>query len=412
MKKHSLIVLLLVILSTQLNAAEYLKGKMVDWNKTETEIFYDRTQVTISAVVFQSVYKVFDAGKKLQSTVTITHDRSKEMMFVSIKPEGTAAKGYAIRYDSEVSGLIFSDISNVDTGYNLMQAYRYVVSFADANRDYPIVHKIRTDKGQDILMDPVSRIRLKMHRDMVKNIPAANIEAVTHEPTFNTFYNLTQNDALSAELLKMRNGLYALNQVYTDSVSRWYKAMQVQVDVRVTDKKVKQDERNYFGEMAKGKANGPGLLIEKGNIYQGVFVMGSFISGLAVIKTDNFKYEGQYANNAYTGMGWLSQSNGSYLLGIFKNSVIETGIALSKSETGETYFGSFKNNQRNGYGELRNNNNLYFGEFVEGKLVRGYTKEVDQFGYATYSRIEGGKKAPADLKMAEDFFNSVVASNN
>lgn len=410
MKKYTLLCLLCCLFFTTY-AAEYLKGKVVSWDKAERDIFYDRTQLGINAFVFQSVYKVFGSNKKLESTVTVTHDRQKEMIFLAIKPEGGSSKGFTVRYDSEVSGIIFSDVSNVDTGYNLSQAYRYVVSFTDANRDFPVLHKMKTDKGDDILLDPISRIRLKIHRDLVKKIAVADIERNTPEPTFKAFYNALQ-DELSEELFKKRAALYAMNDALTDSVTRFRKALDVQIEVRLKDRKVRQDDRKFFGESRKGEPNGPGLLIDNGNIYQGLFTEGKLTSGLAALKNSVYQYTGQYLNSAINGVGWMSHPDGSYLLGVFSNSKLQAGVSLVKEKDGSIFFGTFKSNQRNGYGELRNTKgDLFFGEFVNGKLVKGYAKEVDQFGYATYSKIENGSKTSADLQMAEDFFGTVTASN-
>ena len=57
--------------------------------------------------------------------------------------------------------------------------------------------------------------------------------------------------------------------------------------------------------------------------------------------------------------------------------------------------------------ELRNpQGNCYYGEFQEDRLITGYAKEVDQFGYATYSRIEKGAKRSIEPQEAGEFFNA------
>jgi len=59
------------------------------------------------------------------------------------------------------------------------------------------------------------------------------------------------------------------------------------------------------------------------------------------------------------GMGWLKNSNGSFLLGQFKDGKLVEGISLSK-DNNEVFFGNFKNNHRTGYGELRNSRVIAF----------------------------------------------------
>ena len=107
----------------------------------------------------------------------------------------------------------------------------------------------------------------------------------------------------------------------------------------------------------------------------------------------------------------MKYKNGSYLLGTFANNELSNGIALQKSITGETYFGGY-NGKRTGYGELQNNTGgKYAGEFANDRLIKGYAKEVDQFGYYTYSLIERGIKTTIDSKTVEAFFGLTLSSN-
>ena len=101
------------------NAQDYFTGKLIDKNQEQKEIFYDRTQNDISASVFQTVYKIFDADKKPLYTVTLTHDRFKAILFISIKTIGADPSGRTVTYDKSQCGLIFSDAATLDTSFNI-----------------------------------------------------------------------------------------------------------------------------------------------------------------------------------------------------------------------------------------------------------------------------------------------------
>jgi hypothetical protein len=152
-------------------------------------------------------------------------------------------------------------------------------------------------------------------------------------------------------------------------------------------------------------------LISGGNIYDGNFAKGLFVSGKCVIKTKAGVYYGQCFKDSMNGNGWLKYNNGSFLLGNFKAGKLISGISLAK-DNGEVFFGTLINNQRTGYGELRNSRgDSYYGEFLNGRLIKGYCKEVDQFGYATYARVDKGKKETVSAQLAQAFFDAKNAAN-
>lgn len=406
MKRPLLTFFLLFFTTVVSHAEEYLTGKLILSDKSEKDVLYDRTQFSISGNVFQSVYKVFNTEKKLLYTVTVTHDKTKEVMFFGLKTEGGGVKGFTVRYSSDSSGLIYSDISNTDTLFDSKLPYSYLISFTNAERDYPVLHRIKTDEGNTLTLDAISRIRLKLHKEQLHNV-GIRPTLVKQDWTFQS------KDALGNELYKARLELFKLNTELAQLISEIRNNIQVEIKKRFTDNRVFADERRYSGDMRKGQSQGNGLLVEKGNVYQGTFNNGQLTKGNAAIKTNVFEYVGQYSEDGYNGVGWLKYANGSYFLGTFSNSVFTTGVNLSKDVDGEIYYGSCKGNQRTGYGELRSNNgDFYFGEFLNGKLVRGYTKEVDQFGYATYSKVENGTKKSADQQVAEEFFNAVLLVKN
>lgn len=406
MRKLLLAVLLLVFCFWIARAEEYLGGRLIAVNKLEKDILYDRTQLSISGGVFQSVYKVFNTDKVLLYTVTVTHDQKKEVMFFGLKTVGGGVKGFTVRYNSDSCGLIFSDMGNLDTLFDSKLPYRYLVSFTDSSREYPVVHCVKTDDGGTLVLDPMSRIRLKLHKERLRSV-GITPPLVKRDTVFQS------KDVLSSDLYKARLELYKLSAAYTDIVTEIRISIQKEIKERFIDNKVFSDERRYAGDTRKGLPEGNGLLIERGNIFQGYFNEGMLNRGNAAIKTSVFEYVGQYSGTSYNGVGWLKYANGSYLLGAFSKAVLVSGLTLSKDAEGEIYYGSLKNNQRTGYGELKNSNgNFYFGEFVNGKLVRGFTKEVDQFGYAIYSKVENGNKTIADPQIAEQFFGAVLLLKN
>lgn len=413
MKRYFTLFLLSPLFTLSIYAQEYLSGKMIKADKQEEQVFYDRTQINISAYVFQSVYKVLDKDKNPIYSITLTHDQLKSRLYIALKNEGAGAKGFTMEYDKETSGLIFSDRGNTDTSYSLTSPCHYLISFTDISRDFPVLHKIRTDKAVVLLLDPLSRIRLRMHREIVNKVPAVEKEISEPDPSFRAFYHLGAPDPMSEALYRARADLQKLKDDYIDSITAMRATIQKQIETRFKTNRVTADEKKYDGDLKRGVPQGKGLLIEKGNLYNGEFKKGEFEKGFAAIKNEDFEYLGEYASGKFEGLGWVKYANGSYLIGQFGNSNVVTGISLSKDQAGEIFFGRFQNNQRTGYGELRNvNGNLYYGEFENGKLIKGYSKEIDQFGYATYSIVESGVKSQANLPLAEAFFNTIVYAKN
>ena len=409
-----------------LPAQDYLTGKMTDNGSTPGTIYYDRTQYLVSSTIHQTQYKVVDADKKSLYTIFITHDQQKATITISTSVSGSDTKGTSIAYDNQKCGLIFSDAGNLDTVYPANKTYAYLLSFTDTTRDYPILHKLKTGDQKQIDLDPLTRLRVKKHNELVKKFypaaqparqvkderviqakPADNlakIEQITKESSVT--YSLL-NDTFNAQLFVLRDSLYARNNQYIEAITHMRNEVEYDISMLMKDAHVYTDEGRYGGEERNGIPQGKGLLVLNGNIYDGNFNSGNFITGKAVIKTKATVYYGESRRDSMSGKGWLKFTNGSFLLGEFVANKLKNGISLSK-ENGEVFFGSFVNNQRTGYGELRNNHgDSYYGEFLNGRLVKGYSKEVDQFGYSTYSRIESGRKATVPAQLAEAFFDTI-----
>ncbi len=379
-----------------LQAQDYLSGKLIDKQTGTKEIFYDRTQNDIAFYVYQTVYKVTGADKSPLYTVTLTHDRAKGLLFVSLKPQTGNPVGSRISYDRTECGLIFSDKSSLDTSFNINANYNHLFSFTDTLRTYPILHKLKTFDKKDIVLDPLTKLRIRKHIEAIKNLDLSE-----HPVTFNQ------------QLYKLRDTLYANHLRFNEAISQIRKQIEEDVTRLMKDKRVEQDVKRYEGEKRFGNPHGKGLLVINGNIYDGNFAEGKFASGSVLLHNEGYEYCGQYQGDKKTGTGWLKHKNGSYLLGTYVDNVLSTGITLQKSKDGEIYFGGFKGGKRTGYGELQNNTGgKYAGEFLDDRLVRGYSKEIDPFGYYTYSRIEKGIKTPVDAKTAEEFFGLSLSSGN
>lgn len=398
----------LFVSSFTLSAQDFLPGKLSDPQWGMRTINYDRTQNSISASIFQTVYKVFELNKTPLYTITLTHSHNKGIVLMAVNQIGGNSKGTTITYDTEEHGLIFTERGSTDTAFSNTKAYKYLLSFTDAQMDYPVLHEVRTEDGRILELDPLSKLRIRKQNEEVKRLaPALAITAKeNHEKTI-----AVAEEGINQHLLQIRDSLYRLNNTYTQQVSEMRNAIATQIADRFESRQVEKGSKHYAGDKKGGNAEGKGILIENESVFAGDFKAGKFSSGIMHLNTDSTEYTGQYNKGAMAGTGWLKYKNGSYMLGVFANSQLMNGISLWKEKTGEIYFGGFKNNARNGYGELHTaRGDMYFGDFKDGKLMKGYSKEVDPFGYATYAKIEAGTKVPLDAAFAEVFFDSVLSA--
>ncbi len=383
MKK--LLFLLCLHLSYTGFAQDYLSGKLIDSKGGKKDILYDRTQNDITFNIFQTVYKVTDATKRPLYTVTLSHDRGKGIVLVSVKQPTAQPRGSAISYDKTYSGLIISDLSSTDTSFNINLAYDHLLSFTDTSRTYPVLHKFKTADKNYLVLDPLSKLRIRKHNEVVNSLPE-------------------EEDELNDLLLALRDSLYKQKAFYHDAIDTLRRNIDKNVAVYMGDRKVEKDKRRYEGERRFGAPHGKGMLAINGNIYDGTFAEAKFVSGRVVLHNDDYEYCGEYKNDTFNGTGWIKYTNGSYLLGVFAKGELIKGIALQKEKNGEIYFGAY-NGKRNGFGEFQNaNGGKYSGQFVAGRLAKGYAKEVDPFGYYTYSFFDSGIKTPVEPKIAEEFF--------
>jgi hypothetical protein len=418
----------LLVASAAGQAQDYLNGKLIDAQTNAQPIFYDRTQQSGGISSFQTIYKVLNGDKELLYTISITHDRPKTQLTISINTEGHGVKQSTVKYDRNECGLIFSNKGNSDTSYSINKPYNYLISFADATRDFPVLHKIKTPDGKQIELDPLSKFRLKKHNEIIRSflVSAYISQKGKGQKSFeNNFVGpdeiwgqaeagITKPevivDTFNSHLFKMRDALYAKSSHLNDSMAVIRSVIEADMAKLLKNPQLEEHERRYSGKRKNGKYDGEGTFMTKGNLYEGIFSNGKFISGIVFIRKDSSEYCGRFDNDSMNGTGWLKFKNGGYLLGSFKNDILANGIILSNDKEGEIFFGGCVNNQKTGYGELVNaQGNYYYGEYLNGKLVKGYSKEVDQFGYATYSIIENGSKKMVDAEVAEDFFGAILS---
>jgi len=421
--KNTLLFLCLLTANNWLLAQDYLEGKLTDDKGNTTNIYYDRTQLLVSSKVHQTLYKVLDESKHNLYTIFITHDQDKASVSISVSISGSDTKGKSISYDKQRCGLIFNEVSNIDTMFPAATAYLYLFSFTDTMRDYPVLHKIKTSDQKEIELDPLTRLRVRKHNDLVRKfapVTIPNLVAITEKKKTDAPIAKTEdiskenslvysmlNDTFNNQLFALRDSLYGNNARYIDVITKMKADIESDLAAYMKNARIYSDEERYGGQERDGQADGKGVLVAGGNIYDGTFAKGTFISGASVLKTKTSVYYGESYKDTMNGKGWLKFNNGSFLLGEFKNGKLYSGISLSKDNS-EVFFGNFKNNQRNGYGELRNSRgDSFYGEFLNGRLIKGYSKEVDQFGYSTYSRIQNGTKATVAAQLAEVFFDKI-----
>lgn len=422
-----LILISLFFLAGPAQSQDYFTGKLTDEKGSSTGINYDRTQLIVSATVHQTLYKVFDQEKKSLYTIFLTHDKEKSNIGISVSKQGSDTKGMSIDYDKLKCGLIFSNLGNTDTIFLSSENFNYLISFTDTGRDYPVLHKLRIDGQNELELDPLTKLRVRKHNELVKKFYPQTLQAVLKPNTAvekqaatvasiekteqlvkesSVTYPLI-NDPFNSQLFVLRDSLYSKNSQFIELVTKMRNEIEYDIAMYMKDAHVYSDEERYGGEERNGQPQGKGILVSNGNIYDGVFVNGIFSTGKAVIKTKTTVYYGGSIKDSMSGIGWLKSNNGGFLLGEFKAGKLVDGITLTK-ENGEVFFGNYKNLQKTGYGELRNNRgDSYYGEFLNGRLIKGYSKEVDQFGYSTYSRIQNGGKSTVPPQVAEAFFDTV-----
>lgn len=433
---NKLFFILCLLTGSSLYAQDYLTGKMLEGTAAPVDVLYDRTQYAVNATLYKAVYKVMDTKKSVLYSISLTHDQVKSSILVYIRPEGGTSKMFTAAYDVEKCGLILNDVSNLDTTCSMAKSYGYLISFTDVTRDYPILHKIRIDDTKEIELDPLSKLRLKKHNEMVRSIlktgsaPLKSEPVASEKPKKQTFApaaaqpvennditkvaeekrstDVYQKDNFGAYLFTQRDSLYAKSLAYNKVVNKMVQGLEKDSITAFKGKKPGKDGLKYKGKKKSNKPEGKGILIVKDNIYEGTFKKGAFVSGKVIIRSEWYEYYGEFSQDTFNGYGWMKYKDGSYLVGVFKNGVLFNGVSLSKDMDGDLFFGTYQASQKTGYAELTEpKGNIYCGQFINGRLVKGYAKDVDRFGYSTYSRIDKGEKRFVEPAVGEKFFSSI-----
>lgn len=119
---------------------------------------------------------------------------------------------------------------------------------------------------------------------------------------------------------------------------------------------IKTIEFKYEGDLKDGKMDGFGMISDSLGqcIYEGEFSQGR-INGLGKLQNPNLSnfpdnqwlsYEGEFANDSKQGVG----------LEVYRN--------------GDRYQGQFANDQRNGFGVMTKSNRIFKGIWLDGELAK------------------------------------------
>lgn len=375
------------------HAQEFLTGKLSD-EKQQGSIYYDRTQINLTKQVFQTLYKVFDTDLNPVCTITITHDRHKQYLFVATKPQAGAQENLAVKYDRDKSGLVFCDINNLDTVFTQLGRYSYLLSFADSTLDYAILHQLKFSGNKTLALDPLNKVRLKKHVEQVVKL-FRKYPTLARQQTKALPMSAEEREDYSLQnvITKMRSLAHKQETQLRDSVAEFQQMLTQKVKAAFGTEAVSITTKKFAGEKKNGRLYGQGIMVEEGNVYYGTFEKGIFLRGVVCKKVGVNTYCGYMVDGHYNGLGLLQLANGNYQIGYFTDDKFINGFTQATETNGDVYKGRMIGAIRKGYGELmRANGTIYVGDFSNVTFVRGFAKEVDPFGYVLYSKLESGEK--------------------
>jgi hypothetical protein len=396
------------------SAQDYLDGKVRDAIGVEQNVFYDRTQYAITNTVYQTIYKVVDKNKSLLYTVTLTHDQSKSSLTIATKVSGADARGEVVRYSKNESGLIYTNTGNTDTAFRLPGACTYVFSFADVSRDYPILHILRAQDGKQLQLDPLSKLRIRKHNELVQALfpqvtqlpkpkqdaPAKNIQ---HKEDINVPQKPALADVKQPEIpaigVKQNNTSNRVNDLQKQEVNKMAEMQ------RINDSIVKADDAAVQGHLKNVNSFNEYMVHMRDSLYKKNTFYNDYIAFIRSrvdrdmesafkdvrIYKDESRYEGEKKAGKPHGDGLLVD-RGSIYDGQFENGVFLKGKAIVRDETGE-YNGEFSNNQFNGTGWLKYKGGSYLlGAFKNGSLVDGVCLCKDKGGEIFFGRYKNNER--------------------
>lgn len=391
-----------------IRAQDYQTGLITDGAGHRKEILYDRTQIVVADNVYKSLYKIFDKKKKLQCTITLVHNRPQSLLLITVRPENAPSFGNTVKYDKNISGLIFSNVAKLDTNYRIENHYTYLFSFTDTVFEYAALHKIKADATSEMMLDPLNVNRVKKHNSIITKLLQTDAALSRFLPETESKINLFNKQLIRLrDTLSYKSGLY---NMAVDTIQR-----RIQEDISFYFKKVRpaETEMNYKGDKVKGKPSGKGLLINAGNVYDGNFKSGNFLSGYVSFKREDYEYIGNYGNDTFSGIGRLKYKSGNYLLGVFNKGQLEDGVSLMKTDSSSYFYGAVIHGKHSGYGELSKDEvEIYLGEFTDGKLMKGYTRQYNKRDELEYYKTEYGERIKINQTDAERYLQLLIKSKD
>ena len=150
---------------------------------------------------------------------------------------------------------------------------------------------------------------------------------------------------------------------------------------------------NYKGQWSNNQREGYGVQnFANGDVYDGSWKNDKMF-GIGVLnKASGEKYVGEF-NKVYSGMGRLTNANGDYIEGDFKNGLVD-GSATIWYANGEQYKGEVKKGQPDGLGTYFYTDNTYY----DGELKKGKPDGMGKLCDASGEIIKGGKWSKGGLK--------------
>ncbi|HLP49250.1 MAG TPA: hypothetical protein VK154_00045, partial [Chitinophagales bacterium] len=168
--KGSFTFLFLLLFQCWLCAQDYLQGSLKVDAATPQPILYDRTQPAPLKGTYKSVYKVLNESKDLLYQLTLVHDKPRAFLTLTVKPVSGNPRTMTFKYDIKETGLIMCDTNNLDTMFTMAKKCRFLVSFTDTLREYPVLHKIKASDKIEIMLDPLTALRVKKHNELFRTV--------------------------------------------------------------------------------------------------------------------------------------------------------------------------------------------------------------------------------------------------
>ena len=146
-----------------------------------------------------------------------------------------------------------------------------------------------------------------------------------------------------------------------------------------------------------GKLHGEGSVSCPGKVLKGVFMDGQPVSGS--LKTEDFKYKGEFLNETPHGAGEFRFASGEFYSGSLQLGVYE-GLGKLANAGGDSYEGSFKAGLKDGFGRLLYSSGAeYSGLFHqglphgEGRFTAFSQTVLEYDGQVAEGKLEGEGRA-------------------